>query len=398
MSPSTSFIPFARPSLGSEEEDAVLSVLKSGWLTTGDQAFSFEREFSRYCGVKHALAVNSATAGLHLALEALNLEPGSLVATTPYTFAASAEVIRYVGCHPLFIDIEEESFNMDPSLLEKALEEKGNRVKAVLPVHIAGRPCNLEALGDLCRRHRLPMVEDAAHAFPVKLPEGFVGAFGEAGVYSFYANKTITTGEGGMIVTNRDDLACRMRVMRLHGIDRDSWNRYTSEDTGWEYEIIDAGYKYNMSDLAAAIGRVQLKKADAFLKRRREIASRYIRSLSEADFLVLPRDLAAHAWHLFIIRIAAHLLTIDRDEFARRLKGAGVGVSVHYIPLHLMPYYRERYGYRAEDYPVSLKNFRSSISLPIYPSLSAEETDRIIDAVKKIGYNARRRRLTPAES
>jgi dTDP-4-amino-4,6-dideoxygalactose transaminase len=384
--------------LGREEENAVISVLKSGWLTTGDQAASFEKEFSRYCGARHALAVNSATAGLHLSLEALNLEPGSLVATTPYTFAASAEVIRYIHCHPLFVDIEEESYNLDPALLEKALEEKGKQVKAVLPVHLAGLPCDLEAIGGLCRCRRIPMVEDAAHAFPVSRLEGFVGACGDAGVYSFYANKTITTGEGGMVVTNRDDLARRMRVMRLHGIDRDSWNRYISEDAGWEYEIIDAGYKYNMSDLAAAIGRVQLKKAEAFLRRRQAIAARYIQELSDADFLILPKYREAHAWHLFIVRIASHRLTISRDEFARRMKAAGIGVSVHYIPLHMMPYYRQRYGYRAEDYPVSLRNFRSSISLPIYPSLTDEETSRIIDAVREIGYNARRKRVMPAET
>jgi dTDP-4-amino-4,6-dideoxygalactose transaminase len=388
MSPNTEAIPFARPTLGSEEEKAVLSVLRSGWLTTGRICRTFEEEFAAYLGTDHALAVNSATAGLHLSLEALNLEPGSFVATTPYTFTASAEIIRYVGCDPLFIDIEADSYNIDAYLLKKALTREGRHVSAVLPVHVAGLPCSMDPILKLAEQHEIPVVEDAAHAFPVRRPGGFVGSQGDAGVYSFYANKTITTGEGGMVVTDRGELADRIRIMRYHGIDRESWDRYTSPNGNWEYRVVDAGYKYNMTDLCAAIGREQLKKAELFLGKRREIARRYISELAECEFLTLPAYSDKHAWHLFLIRLKEGRLRIGRDRFIQKLKERGIGTSVHYIPLHVMPYYKNRYGFKDKDFPVSYANFKSTISLPIYPSLTGEQVSRIVAEIKRIGYNA----------
>ena len=395
MNRNTDFIPFARPVLGEREIDAAVRVMKSGWLTTGAQALAFEREFAAFCGARHALAVNSATAGLHLSLDALDLEPGSLVLTTPYTFAASAEVVRYVGCDPFFVDIDRHTYNLDPRLVERSLERRAGRIRAVLPVHVGGMPCDMSTIGRLCRAAAIPLVEDAAHAFPVRTRRGFVGTLGDTGVFSFYANKTITTGEGGMIVTGRDDLARRMKLMRLHGIDRDSWDRYTSRTASWEYYVVEAGYKYNMSDLAAAIGRVQLQRADEFLRRRRDVARRYLQGLGDCDFLELPRYQKEHAWHLFMIRLVPERLKISRDEFIGRLAEAGIGVSVHYRPLHLMPYYQKRYGLRPEDFPVSLRNFLTTISLPIYPSLGREQVARIVETVRQIGYTAVKARSIP---
>jgi dTDP-4-amino-4,6-dideoxygalactose transaminase len=238
---------------------------------------------------------------------------------------------------------------------------------------------------------QIPVIEDAAHAFPVKSRNRYAGTLGTAGVFSFYANKTITTGEGGMIATERADLVDRIRIKRLHGIDRTSWDRYISRNACWEYEIVENGYKYNMMDLSAAIGRVQLQKAEQMLARRREIADAYFEALSGCDFLTLPAYSKDHAWHLFVIRLVSKRLAISRDDFIAKLKGLGIGTSVHFIPLHIMPYYKKRYGYRAEDYPVAYDNYSRSISLPIYPDLKSEDVNRIVESIKKIGYSARKK-------
>jgi dTDP-4-amino-4,6-dideoxygalactose transaminase len=388
--PPADFIPFARPSLGVEEEEAVLQVIRSGWLTTGPQTEAFEREFASFCGVRHALAVNSATAGLHLALEALGVGAGDLVATTPYTFTATAEVIRYLGADPVFVDIEPRTFNMDPAALERTLEEQLGRVRAVVPVHIGGLTCDMAAIAAAAGRHGIPILEDAAHAFPVSIGGKFVGAMSEAGVYSFYANKTITTGEGGMVVTGSDAVASRVRVMRHHGIDRQSWSRYTSADASWYYEVIEPGYKYNMGDLAAAIGRVQLRKAWALREARARIAEAYAQGLADCPYLELPHVCPDHAWHLFLLRIVPERLTIGRDLFIRRLAERGVGTSVHYIPLHLMPYYASRYGLQPGDFPRALAAYESVISLPLWPDMKPEQVQRVIAGVRAIGANASR--------
>ena len=387
------FIPFARPSLGAEEEQAVLAVMRSGWLTTGEIAARFESELASMVGSRHAVALNSATAGLHLALESLGVGPGSAVLTSPYTFAASAEVARYLGADPVFVDIDPGTLNIDPSALEATLERlrgAGRRVSALVPVHVAGLPCDMDSIGHLSRRFGVPVVEDAAHAFPVRAGGRFVGTTGDAGVYSFYATKPITTGEGGMVVTDRDEIAARIRVMRLHGIDRDVWNRYTAKGAGWRYDIVAPGYKYNLTDLAAAIGRIQLRKAESMLARRRLIAHRYLGAFNGLDFLTLPAQAADHAWHLFIIRLREERLSIDRDVFVEELQARGIGVSVHYVPLHVMSYYRDRYGLKPEDFPVSLAASRTCISLPLYPSLTDDEVESVISAVVEVGTTRRR--------
>ena len=395
MSRNTDFIPFARPAIGREEERAVISVLRSGWLTTGREAKKFEEEFAAYVGAGYALAVSSATAGLHLSLEALGVKANSLVVTTPYTFAASAEVIRYLGADPFFVDIEEDSFNLSPENLEKALAEQGDRVSAILPVHIAGLPCSMAEILEHAGNYKLPVVEDGAHIQPAKCAEmggGYAGALEGTRVYSFYSTKTITTGEGGMVATDRQEVAERIRLMRLHGIDREVWDRYTSRKPSWYYQVEEAGFKYNLTDLAAAIGRVQLRKAAEFLKARKRIAGRYLAAFSALDYLKTQQYSEAHSWHLFLLRIAEDRLSIGRDAFVNELQERGIGVSVHFIPLHIMPYYRRRYGYRENDFPTAFENFRTSLSLPIYPGLTDEEAERVIEAVKEIGSKYYQRR------
>ncbi len=398
------FIPFARPSIGREEEEAVLEVLRSGWLTTAGQAQAFEREFSELTGAPYALAVNSATAGLHLALEALGIGPGDKVVTTPYTFTATAEVIRYLQADPLFVDIDERTLTIDPEKTAAAVAEEAGAtaaatgasrsrpaVKALLPVHMGGHPCDMNTLIEIARRHSLSVIEDAAHALPVRYGNSYLGCIGDAGVYSFYATKTITTGEGGMVTTSNPDIAARIGVMRLHGIDREVWKRYTDSKTSWKYDVVAAGFKYNLPDMAAAVGRVQLKRAFEFLERRRKIAQRYLEAFKELDFLELPSAPDQHAWHLFILRIKPEKLTINRDEYINRLREKGIGSSVHYIPLHIMSYYARTYGFAADDFPVSMRVYRSAFSIPIYPDLSDNEVERIIEAVRSIGAGHYRR-------
>jgi len=376
--------------MGKEEEQAVVDVIRSGWLTTGKIAGEFERDFRGLLNVPQALAVNSATAGLHLTLKGLEIPEESLVLTTPYTFAATGEVIRFVQAHPLFVDTEKDSFNIDPSLLEKTISENKNRISAVLPVHIAGHVKGMREITALGKDNKLPVIEDAAHAFPVATSRGFAGTLGDAGVFSFYATKPITTGEGGMVVTRNIRLAEKIRILRLHGIDRVVWDRYRSkEPANWEYDVVDAGYKYNMTDMAAAIGRVQFRKADLLYKKRVAIAQTYIKAFQELDYLKLPPGWEApehnHAWHLFILRVNEQKLTISRDDFIEKLSERGVGISVHFKPLHLMSYYRQNYGLKPEHFPNALRHFQTCFSLPIYPDLSEEQISRIINHVCDIG-------------
>jgi dTDP-4-amino-4,6-dideoxygalactose transaminase len=383
MRQNTDFIPYSKPCIGPEEERAVLEVLRSGWLTTGRAAAEFERMFALFTGAAHALAVSSATAGLHLSLDALRVPRGSLVITTPYTFTATAETIRYMSAHPLFVDIEERSFNIDPSLVEAELRKRGKEVSCIVPVHVGGLPCDMPRLAELSRAHGVPLVEDCAHAFPLRTAGKHAGRFGATGVFSFYANKPITTGEGGMIVTDDDGLARRMRIMRLHGIDRESWERYTSQEASWQYDVVDAGYKYNMTDIAAAIGIEQLKKAETLRDKRRAVASMYFEGLEDLDFLALPQRSEENAWHLFVVRIVESRLSIGRDELVKALREKGIGTSVHYIPLHIMSYYRKLYGFRPEQFPVALANYRTAVSLPMYPDLGPERVERVIRAIRR---------------
>ncbi|MDR1317692.1 MAG: DegT/DnrJ/EryC1/StrS family aminotransferase [Spirochaetales bacterium] len=400
MNRNTDFIPFARPDIGRGEEEAVLRVLRSGWLTTASEAKSFEEEFARYVGSPYALAVNSATAGLHLALEALGTGPGDRVITSPYTFTATAGVIRHLGADPLFVDIAPGTFHIDPQGIENAIarenggkagekaREKGT-IRAILPIHVGGEVWGMPEIAGLSREYGIPVVEDSAHAFPSRTAGGFAGTLGGIGVYSFYATKTITTGEGGMVVTRNQEAAKRMDMMRLHGIDREVWNRYTEKGASWRYAVMEAGFKYNMTDIAAALGRVQLGRAGEFLEKRKEIAARYRRAFAERDYLIPPRDAEGHAWHLFLLRIDGEKLSISRDDFIDKLQEAGIGTSVHFIPLHLHPYYGNRYGFKAEDFPAAYAAYQQVISLPIYPAMREDQVRRVIDAVIRTGDSAR---------
>ena len=394
MNRNSDFIPFARPVLGTEEEEAVIRVLRSGWLTTATETKAFEEEFARYVESAHAIAVNSGTAALHLGLEALGVGPGDSVVTTPYTFTATAEVIRYLGANPLFCDIEQDGYNMDPELLEKTIQKATKRPKAIIPVHIAGEPCDMKTIMDIAKRYEIKVLEDAAHSFPVKSNDGkWTGTSGHAGAYSFYANKTITTGEGGMLVTDDEDIARRVRIMRLHGIDREIWNRYTAGNAqSWRYAVVEAGYKYNMPDMAAAIGRVQLKKAEGFRAAREAIARTYSAALSDAGGRwTLPRipepGTGDHAWHLYLLSVHPKE-GADPEEHRNRciehLTKEGIGISVHFIPLHIMPYYRENFGFEPSHFPRAFERFQKVISLPIYPALTDEQVDRVIRAVENM--------------
>ena len=379
-------IPFHRPTLGPEEEAAVLRVLRSGWLTTAGEARAFEEEFAAAVGSAFAISVNSATSGLHLALEAAGVRGGKVI-TTPHTFTASAEVVRYLGADPVFVDIRGEDLNIDPDGIERAIDRE-NAVQAILPVHFGGYPCAMDRITSIAGRHGMPVVEDAAHAFPGSYRDRPLGTIGDIGVYSFYATKTMTTGEGGMIVTDDAERARRMKTMRLHGIDREVWDRFTADRPSWEYEVVDAGFKYNLPDILAAIGREQLRKALGFLEARRRIAATYRAHLADRDYLELPPVCPESSCHLYVVRIRRERLSIDRKAFIDRLAELGIGTSVHYVPLHLMPYYRDRYGLKPHDFPVSLDVYTRSISLPIYPGLSDDEVARVAEAVRTVGDSA----------
>ena len=384
MNPNTDFVPFALPSLGREEEEAVLAVLRSAWLTTGAVALEFEREFAAFVGAEHALAVNSATSGLHLALEALGVGPGDRVVTSPYTFASTAAVARHLGAEVTFCDVVPGGYNMDPGRLEDVLRETRN-VKAVIPVHVGGLPWAMDEILGLARRYGCAVVEDAAHSFPSRLPGGFAGTLGDIGVYSFYATKTVTTGDGGMIVTSDARLARRMGIMRMHGIDRPVWDRYTSKSASWSYSVVEAGYKYNLPDILAAIGREQLRKADGFLAERRGTADLYREAFGSLPFVEPPPDGPGHAWHLYLLRLRPDSLRTDRDGFVDRLREAGIGTSVHFIPLHTMPYWAGRYGLEPASFPEALASFQRTLSLPIWQGMGQERARKVARAVTETG-------------
>lgn len=382
-------LPFALPDIGEEEIQEVVDTLKSGWLTTGPKTALFEKEFAEFVGTPYALAVNSATAGLHLALEAIGVGPGDKVITSPYTFTASAEVIRYLGADPVFVDIDPRTFNMDPSLLEskiKILTDQGSKPKAILPIHVAGQACDMERILPIARQYELKVVEDAAHAVPCTCGGKMIGTIRDATVFSFYVTKPIATGEGGMITTASEKMATRMKTMRLHGINRDIWDRYRSTKPNWYYEVVEPGFKYNMPDLMAAIGIHQLKKTNRFQQRREAIAARYTEAFSDLPlkppFVANPQD--THAWHLYVIQLELEKLNINRDEFVEKMAERGIGTSVHFIPLHLHPYWRDRYGFKPEDFPVALDCYQRAVSLPIYTKMTDDDVDRVIQAVREV--------------
>jgi perosamine synthetase len=343
---------------------------------------AFERDFAAYVGSTHALAVNSCTAALHLGLEAVGVRPGDVVITSPMTFTATAAVIEHLGARPVLVDCEPDTLNLDPARLEAAITP---RTRAILPVHFAGQACDMDAIMGIARARGLAVVEDAAHALPTRHRGRMVGTLGDITCFSFYATKTITTGEGGMAVTDREDYAERMRLMHLHGMSHDAWKRYTKNGS-WAYEILAAGFKYNLTDIAASIGIAQLTRADAFHVRRLEIARAYGAGLAGLRGLRTPvaRDESGHAWHLYVIQVVPEELTIDRDEVIRKLVAMNIGVSVHFIPLHQHPYYREKYEYQPGDLPVATAAARRILTLPLYPKMTDDDVQDVIDAVRSV--------------
>ncbi len=378
------FLPFALPDIGEAEIAEVVDTLRSGWLTTGPKTRRFEEAFSAYLGdtTLQSLAVNSATAGLHLALEALGIGPGDEVITTTYTFTATAEVVRYLGADVKLVDIDPATLCIAPAAVEAAITP---RTRAIVPVHFGGLAADMPALIDIARRHGLAIVEDAAHALPTSSAGRRIGTLDtDATVFSFYATKTIATGEGGMVATRRADLAARMRTMRLHGMSRDAFDRYTSNAPSWYYEIVAPGYKYNLTDVASAIGLQQLKRADAFQAKRAAIAATY-----DAAFAGLPLtrpphapDGDMHAWHLYTVRLTDDA-GIARDAFIERLYAAGIGCSVHFVPLHLHPYWRDRYALQPAQFPHAQRVFERTVSLPIYTRMTDADVARVIAAVRQ---------------
>jgi len=378
------FLPFALPEIGEDEIAEVVDTLRSGWVTTGPKARRFEQDFAAWLGDPaglYCVAVNSATAGLHLALEALGIGPGDEVITTTHTFTATAEVVRYLGADVRLVDIDPATLNIDPALIEAAITP---RTKAIMPVHYAGLAADMPAILDIATRHGLKVVEDAAHALPTTSEGRLVGTLdSDATVFSFYANKTITTGEGGMLVTRNEALARRARLMRLHGMNRDAFDRYTSKVPSWYYEVVAPGFKYNLTDIAAALGIQQLKRAQAFYAQRCRLAAVYDKALAGLPVVLPPKAAAGslHAWHLYVLRLADGA-GIERDRFIERLFNAGIGCSVHYIPLHLHPYWRERYALRPEQFPHSQRAYERMVSLPLYTRMGLEDVQRVAAAVR----------------
>lgn len=388
MTPSP-FIPFALPDLTSSEIDAVVETLRSNWITTGPRAKEFEERFGAAVGAEHCVAVSSCTAALHLALEAAGVQPGDEVIVPTMTFAASAEVVRYLGAVPVLVDVRASDHNLDVAALEGAITP---RTRVIIPVHFGGVPADMDEIVAVARPRGIAVIADAAHAFPSRYRDRNVGTLADVTCFSFYATKTITTGEGGAVVSSREDWANRMRIMSLHGISRDAWKRYMAGGN-WYYEIIAPGFKYNLCDIAAALGIAQLARAEAMRARREAIARRYddaFRGEDALELLAPPPD-RTNAHHLYVVKVAPRLLNVDRDGFIEELRARGVGVSVHFIPLHEHPYYRETYGYRPESFPVAHAAYLRSISLPIYSAMTHDQVEQVIEAVLEI-VAARRRR------
>ena len=390
----TEMIPFHRPLIDEGEINTVIECLRSGWLTTGQRAMEFEKKFAEYVGAPHAVACNSCTAGMHLALAALGIGPGDEVITMPYTFVATCEAIQYLGARPVFVDIDPQTLNLNPDLLKSALTE---RTRAIVPVHFAGHPVEMATVMTLARQHNLKVMEDAAHATEAEIfaPKngaahnavgtGKIGTISDATCFSFYATKNLTTAEGGMITCSDPDLAAHMRRLCLHGLSRDAWKRYTSAGS-WYYEVLEQGYKYNLTDVAAAIGLAQLRKLEKMWERRAEIATRFNAVFSGMAELEIPtaRPNVRHGWHLYVLRLNLEKLKINRSKFFDEMRERGVNCSVHFIPLHLMPYYHKTYGLRPGDFPEAERQFERVISLPLYPAMTEAEVERVIAAVQQV--------------
>lgn len=380
------FIPFALPDIGEEEVSAVSDTLRSLWVTTGPKTKEFEQEFVKFLGGNlEAISVNSATAGLHLALEACGITIGDEVIVPTLTFTATAEVIRYLGANPVFIDCDPKTLNLDINQIEAKITPK---TKAIIPVHFAGLACDMPRILAIAKKHNLRVIEDAAHTLPSKFQNVMIGQHdSDAIVYSFYATKTITTGEGGMVVTKNAEIAKRCRIMRLHGISRDAFDRYTSTKPAWYYEVVAPGYKYNLTDIASTLGLCQLAKAHRFHQRRTQMAKKYQDSLKDLS-IQLPPVVAdpitdVHSWHLFVINLLPEA-RVNRDEFIARMSEKGIGTSVHFIPLHLQPYWKNEYKLQDSDFPNASKYYASAVSLPLYTKMSDADHDYVIETIRQI--------------
>jgi dTDP-4-amino-4,6-dideoxygalactose transaminase len=379
-------VPFFRFTYGEEELANIREVLDSGWLTTGRFTAELERRFAERCGTKHALAINSCTAALHLLLEAQGICEGDKVVVPSLTFTATAEIVRYLGADPVFVDVDASTGLMTAANLQAALDAHQD-IKACIVVHYGGQSAELtgaDGLLTLCETHGIKLIQDAAHAFPAADDYGPVGAVGDGTCFSFYANKTITTGEGGLVVLNDDAVAKRIKVMRLHGIDRDVWDRYTSKAASWDYNVVAPGYKYNMPDLNAAVGTAQLERANAYRDARQAVAMRYLDTLGNLKpirFLKRRVNDEQHAWHLLPIILLPDA-RLSRDDLYEKLRADGIGTSVHYRPLHQMTYYRDRYTLVPEDFPSTEAIWKSCLSLPLFPSMTVEEVDYVCDRVR----------------
>jgi len=389
------FLPFSPPSIGDEEIAEVVDTLRSDWITTGPKVKQFERQFMEFVEAPAAFAVSSCTAALHLSLLALGVGPGDAVLTTPMTFCSGVHVIEHVGARPVMVDVEADTLNLDPRMLRDAIQSvtrtTGLRVKAIMPVHLYGHPCDVGSILEIAADHQLAVIEDAAHSLPARYQGRIIGS-GEAGTsatagvpvltcFSFYATKNLTTAEGGMLVGPRE-LIDNARTWGLHGMDRDAWKRYSHEGS-WFYEVVCAGFKYNMTDVQAALGLQQLRRLPQFHVRRREIARQYNAAFAGYEELQVPaeRQDVDHAWHLYALRLNLNRLAITRDQFITELGKRNIGCSVHFIPIHLHPYYREKYGYRAEDFPVAYREYGRLVSLPLFPRMTDEDVNDVIAAV-----------------
>src|SRR4051812_3951281 len=380
------FLLFSKPAIGQEEIEEVTDTLRSGWITTGPKTRQFETAFRTRVDAPEAVGLNSCTAGLHLALLAAGVQPGDEVITTPMTFCASANVIEHVGAIPRLVDVEPDTLNLDPRAISAAVTP---HTRAILAVHYAGHPADLDPIQDLASQHGLVVVEDAAHALPASYKGRMIGAGPNPVAFSFYATKNLTTGEGGML-TGSVELIARARTLGLHGMSRDAWKRY-GQGGSWFYGVDEPGFKYNMTDIQAAMGLVQLRKLAGFQRRRRHIVTAYNEAFGDIDALEIPveRPEVEHAWHLYVLRLRFGALRIGRDQFIEELTARNIGTSVHFIPVHLHSHYRQKYSYLPEQFPVAYSNYQRMLSLPLHPLLTDNDVDDVIgavlDVVKRFG-------------
>ena len=379
-------IPFFKPSIDDSDIEAVTTSLRSGWLTTGPNVKELERELAEYCGAAHVNAVNSATAALHLALRAWDIGPGDEVITPVYTFSATANVVIHTGATPVLVDVRDSDANIDPEAIERAITP---RTKVIIPVDFAGEPCQMDAILDIAERHSLKVLTDAAHSVGSNYRDRRVGSMGDATAFSFYATKNMTTGEGGALATNDQALSERVRVLTMHGITKDGWNRYTAGGT-WRYDIAEFGFKDNLTDLAAALGRRQLKRLDEFNDRRARVVQRYFANLRDEEHVILPGfDEANHrAWHLFMVRIKNEQSPVQRDDVITELAARGIQTSVHFIPLHYFTAYQKLERWQKGDFPVAERIFEGAISLPLFPDMTDGQVDEVCHALREILHPA----------